>query len=965
MRLSQLINRLGLKSSTNRPTDRAAKQPADMSFPANTETNNNCISSSKDATKADQYSTETPRNLTTNEESSNLPLIRLKSSTAEIKVDTRLRRQLWIDAYARLERRDARLVDAFERVLSHRFYGQARRSTAFSSPENHMKNMGIKEKEMFLKHIIQITFKGSGIKSSNEEHSDDSKENLEFVKRLSISIMIAGEEVPFAWVGVCLGLKFLLGPVPPGFDREAVVFLISKMNLFWDMPTLLREENRTISITEDDRDSLKERLLELYTTLLSWQMKTVSAYYRQQKKPFLRNHFSVFHRKEIEDDLDKKAEHIWWRPSTTWEINYYFSQLINAANADEIKFRDMHLGDVPTICTACGNLDPRIWQGESYATYVMDVQHASSECPACMVMARGFSEMVKPLDTSAELHLSVPKDSSLKAHYHWGTLYESYNRTLEFYIEQGHPRPWPALRVGRSLHSFLDSGSMELISLWFNRCLREDRICRSRESALPTRVLCVGDETCEPYLYETRREEAPYIALSHCWGDIQNIHLTTTTANLKDRMASIPMATLPKTFSDAMLVTRELGMKYLWIDSLCIIQNDAEDWARESARMSEVYQNATLTISADGAANSSEGLFETIKKRFSEEIPIPFQNLTDSGTIYVRETTLGPSYYYVHAIDHKENDPLRCRAWALQEWLLSDRIVHFARGELLWECKTLQLCQCQVVSQPLTSWGSRGLLATSKQYYIKKSGGDRSGRYLYWKGVVQHFTRRQLTVQTDRLPALSGLAALSKRDAAQDYVVGLWKSELPEALLWEVDREEEESERFEDYYAPSWSWASVNGSIYFPHMNGANELPFKCKVLEIFTAPATSNPFGHVKSGFIKVEGPVGILSHNMKRTSTTLRIEDTREETRCWGAIVLDVRGLVFEVTSVDEIPILIIARVTTNGEHLAGIALKRLRDKGEFMRVGYFWIIYCGGNWESWILNELKVKKQIITIV
>ncbi|KAF2191802.1 HET-domain-containing protein, partial [Zopfia rhizophila CBS 207.26] len=248
--------------------------------------------------------------------------------------------------------------------------------------------------------------------------------------------------------------------------------------------------------------------------------------------------------------------------------------------------------------------------------------------------------------------------------------------------------PWPAVRPGRSLRSSMRPRSMELVSEWFNRCWTEDRMCRARESTLPTRVVYVGNESREPYLYETSREEALYTALSHCWGGTQDIHLTATTADLKDRMDSIPMAALPKTFADAVLLTRELGIKYIWIDSLCIIQNDAEDWARESARMAEVYQNAALTISADGAADGSKGLFQTTKIPLFEEISIPFQNPTGSGLIYARETTLETSGDHVHVIDHKKNDPLRHRGWALQEWLLSSRIAHFTTGELL--CVTEQ-----------------------------------------------------------------------------------------------------------------------------------------------------------------------------------------------------------------------------------------------------------------------------------
>ena len=490
-------------------------------------------------------------------------------------------------------------------------------------------------------------------------------------------------------------------------------------------------------------------------------------------------------------------------------------------------------------------------------------------------------------------------------------------------------------------------------------------MCNVRERALPTRVVYVGHENCEPYLYETHGEVAPYTALSHCWGSVAAVDMITTTANLKDRMRSIPMATLPKTFADALLLTRELGHGYIWIDSLCIVQDNAEDWARESARMAEVYQNAVLTISADGAADGSKGLFQTIQIPDSREISLPSQSPTGSGLIYARETTLQPGRDHVHVIAQKDSEPLRKRGWALQEWLLSDRIVHFIRGELLWECKERQFCQCQVISQSSTEWEGQDSRYISREYYHKKGHMDRGEGCLDWSKVVHDYTRRQLTLQVDRLPALSGLAAFNRSNAADDYIAGLWKSDMPGELLWSIGSVD--SERYKDYYGPSWSWAAINGVVSIHEPEDGNELPFKCKVLELSAIPATHNPFGALKSGFIKIQGPVGILSpENMKQMDTKIRLEDKKEETRFWGDLVPDVKRFPFEVTSIDEIPFLVVHRGMTETDVICGIALKRLGDKESgFMRVGYVWIAYHGKNWESWALNHLKIRKQVITIV
>lgn len=492
---------------------------------------------------------------------------------------------------------------------------------------------------------------------------------------------------------------------------------------------------------------------------------------------------------------------------------------------------------------------------------------------------------------------------------------------------------------------------MELVSEWFNQCFTQHRTCKGRESTLPTRVVYVGNDIREPYLYQTSGEEAPYSALSHCWGSAPTTHLTSSKANLKDRMESIPISTLSQTFSDAVVLTRRLGIEYIWIDSLCIIQDDTEDWARESARMCEVYRNAALTISADGASDGSKGLFQTIHVPLHQEISMTFKSSTGSGVIYARESDLGQYADRVHTIPDKNDDPLRQRGWALQEWLLPSRIVHFTIGELLWECKESQSCECQVNSQ--LSKDIKGPVSPHrrKSRFYRERESDGGGLYLHWTRVVHEFTRRKLTIQTDRLPALSGLAAFNTSNAAEDYVAGLWKSELPETLLWQVRGDD--SERHEDYYAPSWSWASVNGDIGM-HSTLGNRLPMKCKILEISTVLATDNPFGPLKSGFIKIQGPVAILSQNMMRMGEPYDSGETQYD----GKLTLDVKGPALEVTPGDEILFLILEKVVT----ISGIALKKVKDDGQYMRVGFVQIDCDDKDWDSWMQ---KIKTQIVTIV
>jgi hypothetical protein len=375
--------------------------------------------------------------------------------TPSITAHTRLRSQLWTDAYDSLKKEEPRLVDAYERILSLHLSEHTGVTANIGSQDNDMEKMEPEERQQILKEIIKTTLKISESGASTEKCLHNSKDNLEFVKQMISSITEAAEEVAFAWMGVCLALKvhmnkiykplksvstiltrlkFLLEPVTPqGFDRETAAFLISRMNLCWHMSALLMDENRTRIFTKDSLDYLTKCLIKVYTGALSWQMKSVCAYYKEQENLFLQDLPSINECKEIKDDFLEKESHIWdsFDSSTARRI----TGIANTATSNEIKLRDMHLGDVPKICTACGNLDPRIWGEKGYSTYLMDVQHASPECSACMVVIRGLSAIVKPLDERAGLELSVRKEASLRVRYYQWRVEGS--RNLEFYIQQG------------------------------------------------------------------------------------------------------------------------------------------------------------------------------------------------------------------------------------------------------------------------------------------------------------------------------------------------------------------------------------------------------------------------------------------------------------------------------------------------------------------------------------------------
>jgi hypothetical protein len=193
----------------------------------------------------------------------------------------------------------------------------------------------------------------------------------------------------------------------------------------------------------------------------------------------------------------------------------------------------------------------------------------------------------------------------------------------------------------------------------------------------------------------------PYTTLSHCWGKVEFLQLLK--GNFASMKEGIKIDDLPKTFQDAVAITRRLGVRYLWIDSLCIIQKSTEDWARESSMMGDVYQNGLCNIAATGAPDGQWGCF-------MERDPILAQKCEVRVDRPLSKFNLKPGLYDLVPRNLWEgglsNAPLNKRAWVAQERILAPRVLHFGRNQLFWECNGL-------VSSPLLQH-KKALFQTSK-----------------------------------------------------------------------------------------------------------------------------------------------------------------------------------------------------------------------------------------------------------
>ena len=218
------------------------------------------------------------------------------------------------------------------------------------------------------------------------------------------------------------------------------------------------------------------------------------------------------------------------------------------------------------------------------------------------------------------------------------------------------------------------------IKNWLDVCVSQHAECSLSLDTplprLPKRVIDVGNESKGPRLRKSDNLSGLYATLSHRWGD--SSPLTTTKATLKNRLQGIPLSSLPRTFQDAVLITRQLGLQYLWIDSLCIIQDDTTDWEIESVKMASIYQGAQFTIAAAAAQDGHGGCLFPRKPAVKLELESPKspQRSAKPGTntpiVYLR----------IQASENRSiaQSSLGRRGWALQEALLSRRTIYFEIG---------------------------------------------------------------------------------------------------------------------------------------------------------------------------------------------------------------------------------------------------------------------------------------------
>ncbi|PQE05065.1 hypothetical protein CJF31_00002227 [Rutstroemia sp. NJR-2017a BVV2] len=357
--------------------------------------------------------------------------------------------------------------------------------------------------------------------------------------------------------------------------------------------------------------------------------------------------------------------------------------------------------------------------------------------------------------------------------------------------------------------------NLQISRTWLHNCLTNHPSCgpHQPESWLPTRLLDVGSSDSQNIrliLGSSLDAETQYVALSHRWGTNKGCELNS--GNITAYQETIPLSDISATVRDSVAVTRALGFQYLWVDTMCIIQDDDSDWTWQSATMSKVYGLSMCTIAAVNSGFGSQGYF-TNRNQYRIRpcrVPNPFRT--------VSKYSFNVRSQYLHRIHEREvkGSLWYNRGWVFQERTLSPRLLIFSGTQILWACEQLQAAETWPCGKTREHHIDRfeSFKVEKARFYklLDRSCGVLINQSTWWTFLKDYMASAELTKKSDKLVAIQGIATLIQNLTGVSYSGGFWLNDnLPESLLWKAAPVK--LPRPKEYRAPSWSWAAVDGTI--------------------------------------------------------------------------------------------------------------------------------------------------------
>ncbi|THV49914.1 hypothetical protein BGAL_0173g00100 [Botrytis galanthina] len=555
------------------------------------------------------------------------------------------------------------------------------------------------------------------------------------------------------------------------------------------------------------------------------------------------------------------------------------------------------------------NTSRKIWNRDGYLYFKHHKRYddlvtaASSGCELCLFLQQQYEEeeIFKSVTREQEFRMMEAKNRPMNlrveikaSHLDCGQLFEEGKvfdhltfRHWESGVVDGTTFMFSILQTPKDQPKFIDDTrigqfivdedlasdtNFDIARGWMNTCIVEhsQTKCPSFEDkVLPSRVIDVGLEDTNPSLFVTNGLRGKWIALSHCWGG--QIETILTTSNLQSLQKEIKMPSLPANFRDAILITRALGFQFLWIDSLCIIQDSKYDWGIESKKMGDIYRNAVLTIAAAAAHKAADGMLHT-QSQISRGMQPKLKLSKDSGSDDVVE--IASSVFRRENLTNLiEDGPLQSRAWTFQERVLSPRILWYGRRQIYWQCP------CEFQSADGTPSGGEAFpssenyiypIITQRAFFSQNYNGG-SMRFSEeellemnheYQSMVIEYCTRALSYPNDKLPAFSGIAALLHKRIGGNYLAEIWSRFFRENLLWKSLAGDAPHKL--QYRAPSWSWAVTDEGTHLHYFNSSRlaSTPHDTVLLSHHIELSSENPYGAVKYAHIIIDTLTLKLTH-------------------------------------------------------------------------------------------------------
>lgn len=391
---------------------------------------------------------------------------------------------------------------------------------------------------------------------------------------------------------------------------------------------------------------------------------------------------------------------------------------------------------------------------------------------------------------------------------------------------------------------------------------------------LPTRLIDVGhDAFAVPRLVLSsdvhQTEQTRYAALSYCWGDEEEAksQFKTEIASLEDRCVALSSELMTSTTKDAIALARAIGIRYLWIDALCIIQDDEGDWSHESSQMNLIYRHAFVTFCSLSSDSCHEGFLNR-----APTIAIPFQSTIQKaikGFYSIRARSIA-GFHVDRKKDMRDHALSKwgTRGWTYQEQVMSTRFLLFGSLRMHFTCDTCQWAEGDEAPKDRSEMGISIQITRFKDKRISIRQ-----LYEYWNQIVQGYCHRSVTFDKDRLPAIAGIARMIGEALQDQYLAGLWRGNLQCGLAWysfddgigTLSRGLEaylQNIRERNYVAPSWSWAALSAMEYEPTPDTC--LFEESTIVDVSTKTISEDLYGQVSVGVLRIRAKMARMPNRI-----------------------------------------------------------------------------------------------------